>query len=237
MKIENEICTEPEWPGIGLKNESSLHSAIKNWYAKPGDRLEVKVDGYIIDIVRGAMLIEIQTGNFASIRDKLSRLLKNHDIRLVHPIPVIKNIIHMSPDGSITRRRKSPKHGNVFDIFNELVSMPNVINEDNFTFEALMICEDEIICDDGKGSWRRRGASVVDRRLTDVTGSIVFKSREDFLRLLPDNLSHLFTNKELSAACGITISKAQRMTYCLKKMGAINEAGKLGKKLLYEINR
>lgn len=38
--------------GIGLLNEKSLHASLKQWYAQPGDRFEVAVDGFVIDIVR-----------------------------------------------------------------------------------------------------------------------------------------------------------------------------------------
>jgi hypothetical protein len=38
---------------IGLLNENSLHSALKRWYARPGDLVEVSLDGYIVDILRG----------------------------------------------------------------------------------------------------------------------------------------------------------------------------------------
>ena len=53
---------------IGTLGEKSLHSALKDWYAEPGDRLEAEVDGFHIDIVRRKILIEIQTSNFSSQR-------------------------------------------------------------------------------------------------------------------------------------------------------------------------
>jgi len=40
-------------PGIGVLRERHLHAAVKRWYAEPGDREEVPVDGYVIDLVRG----------------------------------------------------------------------------------------------------------------------------------------------------------------------------------------
>lgn len=46
---------------IGLLNENPLHAALKKWYARPGDQLEVSVDGFVIDVVQGNLLIEIQT--------------------------------------------------------------------------------------------------------------------------------------------------------------------------------
>ena len=47
--------------GVGLLNEKPLHASLKAWYAQPGDRFEVNVDGSVIDIVRGELLVEIQT--------------------------------------------------------------------------------------------------------------------------------------------------------------------------------
>ena len=38
--------------GIGLLNEKPLHASLKQWYARPGDRFEVPVHGFVIDIVR-----------------------------------------------------------------------------------------------------------------------------------------------------------------------------------------
>ena len=50
---------------IGTLNEGSLHAALKLWYADPGDLVEHPVDGYVIDLVRDDLLIEVQTGGFA----------------------------------------------------------------------------------------------------------------------------------------------------------------------------
>jgi hypothetical protein len=40
-------------PGIGTLREGVLHAQLKSWYRKPGDRLEVRVAGYVVDVVRG----------------------------------------------------------------------------------------------------------------------------------------------------------------------------------------
>jgi len=67
-------------------SESSLHSAIKKWYLLEGDKPEAKVDDFIVDIVRGDLLVEIQTANSSAIKPKLSRLLNDHKVRIVYPI-------------------------------------------------------------------------------------------------------------------------------------------------------
>jgi hypothetical protein len=36
-----------------------------------GDRCEVAVEGFVIDIIRDNLLIEVQTGGFASIKRKV----------------------------------------------------------------------------------------------------------------------------------------------------------------------
>src|SRR6185295_18613276 len=79
--------------GIGLLNEKPLHASLKQWYARPGDRFEVPVDGFVIDIVRDNLLIEIQTRNLSAISSKLSRLTQTHQVRLIYPIVKEKWIV------------------------------------------------------------------------------------------------------------------------------------------------
>ena len=86
-------------PAIGTYQEKSLHAALKDWHAAPGDKTEQPVDGYVVDLVRGEELIEIQTRNFAAIKRKLAALLERHAVRLVHPIPARKWIVRLDRDG------------------------------------------------------------------------------------------------------------------------------------------
>ncbi len=44
--------------------ERGLHAELKEWLRRPGDLVEGTVWGYRADIIRGDLLIEIQTGNF-----------------------------------------------------------------------------------------------------------------------------------------------------------------------------
>ena len=90
-------------------------------------------------------------------------------------------------------------------------------------------------CNDGRGSWRRRGVSIKDRKLISVTERVLFKDEKDFLRFLPEELPDPFTNKDLSTRAAVSVSLARRITYCLKKMGTIAEAGKRGRELLFHI--
>ncbi|MCP5097079.1 MAG: hypothetical protein GY943_16140, partial [Chloroflexi bacterium] len=83
---------------IGTLSEKSLHADLKKWMTQPGDEVEVKVDGFYIDIVRdvppqGLLLIEIQTGNFSAMKRKLNKLLPTYPVWLLHPIAQEKWIV------------------------------------------------------------------------------------------------------------------------------------------------
>ena len=216
--------------------EYSLHSEIKDWYSILGDEIESKVEDFKVDILRDKLLIEIQTGNFSAVKKKLNKLLLNNKVRLVYPIAKLKWIVNVSGSGEFVSRRKSPKKGRLIDLFYELVYTPCLVKEKNFSLEVLLIEEEEYRCDDGAGSWRRKGVSVKDRRLLNVFDRITFEDDRDFLELLPKKLDGYFTNKILALKLGISVRLAQKITYCLRKMGAISIAGKKGKELLFQVS-
>ena len=220
--------------GIGRLNERSLHAAIKEWLWRPGDHTEVGIDGCYIDLVRGRQLVEIQTSGFSSLRQKLARLLVDHPVLLVHPIPRERWIVTLAADGqTVLRRRKSPKRGRPIDLFDELVRIPELFLDPNLTLTILMIQEEQIRCDDGQGSWRRKGISIVDRRLLEVIETIEFSTPNDLLSLLPDDLEGPFTNRSLAEQAGIRVRLAQKVTYSLRQMDLLQVLGKRGRQLLY----
>lgn len=220
--------------GIGTLQENSLHASLKNWYLQPGDALESKVDGYVIDIVRPNELIEVQTANFSKIKRKLVKLLENHRVRLIYPIAVEKWILRLSGDNTtILSRRKSPKRGRIMDLFQELVRIPSLVKNPNFTLEVVYIQEEVVWREDGRGSWRRKGRSIADRRLIEVMSRDEFSSPDDFRKLIPPVMPVTFTVKELATYSSQPRHLASKMAYCLREMGLIEIVGKRGRARLY----
>ena len=221
---------------VGLLNEKSLHASLKEWYAQPGDQFEVAVDGFVIDIVRDDLLLEIQTSNFVSIKSKLKDLVGVHRIRLVYPIAQEKWIVKLAKDNSVGfTRRKSPKRGRVEDLFWEMVSFPQMLANPNFSLEVLMIREEEVRRYDGKRKWRRRGWVIEERRLVEVEDQRLFEEPADWRALVPEKLGGSFTTRELAEAMGTRRQLAQKMAYCLRKVGVVGLIGRQGRANLYRV--
>ncbi len=221
--------------GIGELNEKPLHAALKHWYTRPGDRLEVAVDGFVIDIVRGNLLIEIQTGHFAAIKSKLAQLVRTHPVRVIYPLIEEKWIVRPAPDdGAQPVRRKSPKRGQLHDVFWELVRIPHLLANPNFSLELVMIRAEEVWRYVGKRQWRRRGWAVEERRLLEVLGQRVFAEPRDWRGFVPNGLVS-FTARDLAIALSASGKLAQRMAYCLQHSRMIELTGKRGRANLYGV--
>ncbi|MBF0205478.1 MAG: hypothetical protein HQK53_01180 [Oligoflexia bacterium] len=222
-----------EVSSINIVNEKSLHEGIKRWYYQPGDRIEVRVRGKIIDLVRDELLVEIQTKNLYAIKDKLAQLLPYHPVKVIYPIAVKSDVITLDKQMHMIRQRKSPKKGHPLDIFDELCGSAHLVAHPNFSLLLLFIQQADLRLDDGKGSWRRKGVSLLDRKLLGVIGQQELRVPADYLNLLPSTLPSLFTNQELSSKFQLPYRRVSKITYCFKKMGLIAVTGKNGRSLIY----
>jgi hypothetical protein len=220
---------------IGLLNEKPLHASLKQWYSQPGDRFEVPVDGFVIDIVRDGLLIEIQTRNFASINAKLRNLTRSYEVRLVYPVVQEKWIVRLGTgNGCIDVRRKSPKRGRLEDLFWELVSIPQLLSHPNFSLEVLMIREEEARRYERKRKWRRKEWVIERRQLVDVVERRLFRESADWLAFVPDGLQS-FTTKDLATVAETSRELAQKMAYCLRHGKMIELIGRQGRANLYRV--
>jgi hypothetical protein len=220
---------------IGSLNEKPLHASLKEWYRQEGGRVEVAVDGFVVDLVRDGLLIEIQTRNFASMRRKLDRLLDSHMMRLVHPVAATKWIVKLDQDGSEISRRRSPKRGIAADVCEELVSFPSLLSHPNFTLEIALIEEEEIRRSDVEKGWRRGGFVIEERRLVDVLDTVELDSPEELLGLLPEGLPDPFTTADLADGLGRSRHLAREVAYCIRVSGAVKTVGRDKRGILYRL--
>lgn len=228
----------PVYEGIGVYAESGLHASLKAHFAGEAGRFEVPLEGKIVDLVRmgprGEELVEIQTRRFDKIRDKVLALAEGHRVRIVHPVPVELRIARISPEtGEVLSERKSPKSGDLWSVFDELMRAPALMVARNVTIEVVLVRCREIRCRDGGGSWRRRGDRTLSRDLEEVLGTRVFSKPSDWLRLLPRDLPPPWSSASLGEALGIGAERARRVLYSYAAAGLIVPAGKDGRRKLY----
>ena len=218
-----------------MLNEGPLHAALKLHLARAGDVVEAPVDGYCVDILRGDLIIEIQTGSFTPIRRKLRDLVRRHRVRLVHPVPCERWIVKLaSQRGLPETRRRSPRRVGFEQVFEELVSFPDLLAEPNFELCVLATREEQVRRLETRRRRRRRGWVVVERRLLDVVDELLVRGPADLAALLPDGLSEPFRTSDLASSLGRPRALAQKAAYCLRHCGAIEVVGKDRNALLYQ---
>jgi len=222
---------------IGTLKESSLHATLKQIYRVPGAKIEKPLGKYVIDIVYNNLLIEIQTKNFSAIRKKLENLIQNYRMLLIYPIIQDKWITYLeSTNKSVIKKRLSPIHGSLINVFKELVYISDLISNFNLIVEVILIQAEEVRVKNSKGDWRRNGWSIYDQKLIRILDHKIFSNPEQFLIFIPNELKKPFTNQTLSTWLNIPINLARIMTYSLRKMNLLNVVGKLGNRYLFNLN-
>lgn len=220
--------------------ETSLHRQLKQLYAGVAAQTEVRLEGFRIDAIQDGELIEIQHGSLAAIRRKIAKLLTKHTVRIVKPLIAEKTLIRCaSRGGKVVSRRRSPKRETALDIFHELVYFTDVFPHERLILEVPLV-EVEELRYPGHGRrrrWRRGDQTVEDQRLVEVRDVHHFETIDDLLALLPRKLPAPFHTGDIAAQLGIARHHAQRIAYCLRRMGGFLEAGKKGNARLYEISR
>jgi hypothetical protein len=219
--------------GIGTMREGPLHVAVKALLAEPGDRLEVPVGRFVVDLVRiDGELVEVQTGGFGSLGRKLDALLDEHRMRVVYPVAAERRIIRVDEHGQVLSARRSPKRGTALAVFDELVAFPSLLTHPNLTIEVLLLREDHIRRPEPT-TIRGRTRDPGERRLVELLDRVVLRTPEDILAALPALPREPFSTRELAAhlRCGTLL--AQRTLYCLRTIGIVEPAGKRGRAPLY----
>ena len=219
---------------IGVLREGPLHAAVKALLAEPGDRAEVKVGRYVIDLVRAdGELVEVQTGGFAPLGPKLDALLDEHRMRIVHPIAAERRIVRVDDHGVVLGARRSPVRGGPLAIFERLVTFPSLLAHPNLAIELLLCREDHV-----RAPEPRRGRRFLrdpgERRLREVLDRIELATPRDALALV-DLPPAAFTNRDLAEALGCAPRLAERVTYCLRHLALIEPAGKRGRAALFTV--
>ncbi len=250
-------------PHIGTLREKRLHAAIKRYICPdeschecPVGELILNVDAgkeqkkrrMVADILCKDEIVEVQTGGFFPLRDKVAWYLAHtpYRVTVVHPVAAVKYLSWIDPaSGDILSRTRSPKRGRVKDIARELYWLSEFIGDPRFSVRILLLELEEYRMADGWGRDKKRGSSRYERFPTALLGDVTLASPADFaLYFLPTQLtekniegrSSPFTAADYARATGIRGKATYSMLRILMRLGFVRETEeKLGRSRGYEV--
>ena len=211
--------------------ESTLHRQLKERFGPEcGGRAEVGVDGFRIDAIDPeGKLVEIQSAPLGALKAKLGRLLVEHEVRVIKPVAIIRRIVRRDrANGPDLSSRRSPSRGEPLDVFEDLIGLARIFPHPNLTIEVLGVEIEEV-----RVATKRRGDRVIDRRLVGILSTTFLRTADDLWSLLPIGLDGPFTTLDCARKLGRSVAFAQRVAYCLRHAGAVEEQGFLQRRRVY----
>ncbi len=186
--------------------------------------MEFPVDQFVADIARGIgspdeELIEIQTGSFGAMGNKLDHLLPQFRITIVYPIALRTRLVRDD-----RKPRLSPKRGSIHSFFDELVSLPTLLDHPHLSLEIVLLDVVKVQILDPNARRGRGGYRTLDRKLETIDSTMRLESMSDVAsQFVPAELPTPFSTSDLAVAAGVTRTVAQKMTYCFRLSGQIIE--------------
>lgn len=187
-------------------NESNLHKTLKLIYAEQSNgKTEVELYGHVYDILtKNNEIIEIQTGTLVKLLPKiLDTINKGHKIKVVYPL-VISKTIETYKEGKLISKRKSPKKGNIYSLFKEITGLYPVLLDNHFSLDVVLAdiseyrekFEDLVQSANNKRRFRKDW-NKTGKKLNFIQDTLHFDKKDDYLKLLPENLPDEFSSKEI----------------------------------------
>jgi len=220
--------------------ETTLHRQFKTLYSAPGDQQEKEVGAYRIDVAKYDRLVEIQHSSLSAIRDKVATLLKKYRVLVVKPLVIKKRIVRLSrKGGQVISRRWSPKQGQVWDLFDELIYFRQLFPHANLTLDVPLVQIEEWRYQGHGRRWRIRQQDyqVQDQLLLSVEQTLQFQGPLDLWQIIPQLPKSTFTTQELAEHLSIPRFRAQKIAYTLQHCQAVRRVGKLGNSFIYSPER
>lgn len=237
LEIKDKIVNQQrEKNGIGTLSEKTIHAVLKEYYAPNLDDHEIPIEGYVADIYVNDTIIEIQNGNFNKIRAKLERFLPLYPVTVVYPMPYTKWLIWIDEEtGQISKKHKSPKRGNPYEVFVELYKIKSYVKHKNFNLKITMLDLEEFRLLNGWSRDRKKGSVRYDRIPLEIANELEFNCEKDYMQLVPFDMPERFTVKDYAKAAKVSRSVAGTALNMLYYIGVVNRIGKIGNAILYKV--
>ena len=233
---ESALQQERDRDSIGVLREKTLHSVLKYYYEPAEENHEIKIGGFVADIVGEHGIIEIQTRNLEKLVPKLEQFLKVCPVTVVYPVLAEKYLIWLDEEtGETTKRRKSPKRGTVAEAVSQLYPLRQFLSHPNFTFCAVLLSGNEIRSLNGWSRDRKKGSSRYDFIPTGILEEYRFFAPEDYRGLLSGAMPERFTAKEFGEALSLDGRKLYSLIHVLESLSILEKLPKEGRAYPYRI--
>lgn len=220
--------------GIGTYKEKTLHAVLKRYFEPDAAKHEIRVDGFVADIVNDNGIIEIQTRSFNALRKKLGVFLQKGPVTVVYPIAETKWLSWLDEKtGEALSRRKSPKTGRPWEAFFEFYRIKPLLKNPNLTLCVVMLDMEEYRLLNGWSADRKRGSTRFERIPSSLKDEILIRRPVDYQKLLPPGLPERFTSADFKEKGRVSRSVAQTALNILYFMGVVEREGKKGNAFLY----
>jgi hypothetical protein len=221
--------------GIGTLGEKTLHSVLKNYIMPDETRHEIKIGRYVADIVSDNGIIEIQTRQFSALRQKLACFLEQSDVTVVYPVAQTKWLLWIDEaTGEVTKKRRSPKIGQPYEIFYELYQIRNLLSHPRLRLCIVLLELEEYRTLNGWSKDKKKGSTRYDRIPVGIAGELYINSVDDYITLIPEALENTFTVKDFKAASGLSLYASGLALNVLHTVGGVIRVGKKGNAFVYE---
>lgn len=233
---ERIIGIERERHGIGTLAEKTVHAILKKYYAPDEDMHEIPIESYVADIYTGSAIIEIQTGQFNRMREKLTAFLQEYPVTIVYPIPREKWLIWIDKEsGELSKPHKSPAKGNAYMAFKELYKIKKFLKEPNLHLKLVMLDIEEYRLLNGWSKDKKKGSCRYDRVPSRLVEEISVDEPKDYMQFIPYELEEPFTSQQFAKVAHIRKPLAQTVLNILTHMECVERIGKEGNSYLYGV--
>ena len=230
------IGIQRERHGIGTLSEKTVHAVLKNYYAPDEDAQEIPIENYVADIYADGEIIEIQTRNFNTMRNKLQAFLPLYPVTIVYPVPNEKWIIWIDEEsGELSQKRKSPVKGNIYSVFRELYRIKMFLKNPNLHLRVVLLNMEEYRLLNGWSRDKKKGSSRYDRIPTELVKEITIDCLQDYLQFLPYDLPDEFTTADFAKKVHITEALSRTALNILHYVGVAERVGKNGNSYVYRV--
>ena len=221
--------------GIGTLQEKTIHAVLKH-YIEPREQFhEIPCGNFVADILVEGEITEIQTANFHLLRKKLEQYLDTYEVTVVYPIPRQKWLYWLNPDtGEISKPRRSPKLGSVYDCFRELYRIKPFLNHPKLHTRIVLMDVEEYRYLNGWSYDKKKGSVRADRLPLELREDWIFATPRDYVDLIPMEMADPFTSADFAKMAGIRRQTAQSALNIFRHVGAVEVIGKKGRNLLYQ---